>query len=158
MTSNPTFTERNIANGYLLDSRLEQKSLVTYLTLPSLYVCVWLVNTLTSTAPIGSPIIRMWWADICEQRERNLSFGSADVSGAGTCDELLRTSVFVIEDGHRGQLHLVTVFVWLLWLLELLWSMCWFWWVRLLWWLWSSWSLLLFAFEECWMRSFSSSS
>ena len=61
MTSNPAFTERNIqkANAYLLDSRPEQKSLVTYHTLPSLYVCVWLVNTLTSTAPIGSLIICM---------------------------------------------------------------------------------------------------
>ena len=95
MTSNPAFTERNIqkANAYLLDSRPEQKSLVTYHTLPSLYVCVWLVNALSSTVPIGSPIICIWsLADICEQRERNLSFGSADVSGAGTCDEPLRTS------------------------------------------------------------------
>ena len=31
-------------------------------------------------------------ADICEQWERNLSFGSVDVRGAGTRDELLRTS------------------------------------------------------------------
>ena len=47
MTSNPAFTERNIqkANAYLLYSRQEQKSLVTYHTLQSLYVCVWLVNT-----------------------------------------------------------------------------------------------------------------
>ena len=54
MTSNPAFTERDIqkANAYLLSSRQEQKSLVTYDTLQSLYVCVWLVNTLTSTAPI----------------------------------------------------------------------------------------------------------
>ena len=61
MTSNPAFTERNIqkANAYLLYSRQKQKSLVTYHTLQSLYVCVWLVNTLTSTAPIGSPIICM---------------------------------------------------------------------------------------------------
>ena len=61
VTSNPALTERNIqkANAYLLDSRPEQKSLVTYHTLQSLYVCVWLVNTLTSTAPIGSPIICM---------------------------------------------------------------------------------------------------
>ena len=59
--SNPIFTERNIqkANAYLLDSRPEQKSLVTYHTLQSLYVSVWLVNTLTSTAPIGSAIICM---------------------------------------------------------------------------------------------------
>ena len=83
-TSNPAFTEWNIqkANAYLLDSRPEQKSLVTYYTLQSLYASVWLVNTLTSTAPIGSPIICMWSpADICEQWERNLSFGSADVRG-----------------------------------------------------------------------------
>ena len=93
MTSNPAFTERNIQkpNAYLLDSRPEQKSLVTYHTLPSLYVCVWLVNTLTSTALIGSPIICMWSpADICEQWERNLSFSSADVCGAGMRDAPLR--------------------------------------------------------------------
>ena len=95
MTSNPAFTERNIqkANAYLLYSRQEQKSLVTYHTLQSLYVCVWLVNTLTSTAPIGSPIICMWSpADICEQWERNLSFSSADVCGAGMRDAPLRMS------------------------------------------------------------------
>ena len=56
-TSNPAFTEVQQPIAYLLDSRLEQKSLVTYHTLQSLYVCVWLVNTLTSTAPIGSQII-----------------------------------------------------------------------------------------------------
>ena len=97
ITYNPAFTERNIqeANAYLLDSRPEQKSLVTYHTLPSLCVCVWLVNTLTSTAPIEPPIICMWCpADICEQWERNLSFGLADVSGAGTRDESLRTSAW----------------------------------------------------------------
>ena len=33
-------------------------------------------------------------ADICEQWERNLSFGSADVSGAGTRDEPLKTSAW----------------------------------------------------------------
>ena len=37
------------ANASLVDSRPEQN-------LPSLYVCLWLVNTLTSTALIGSPI------------------------------------------------------------------------------------------------------
>ena len=38
MTSNPAFTERNIqkTKAYILDSRTEQKSLVTYDTLPSL--------------------------------------------------------------------------------------------------------------------------
>ena len=42
MTSNPAFTERNIqkANAYLLDSRPQQKSLIKYHTLRSLYVCV----------------------------------------------------------------------------------------------------------------------
>ena len=97
MTSNPAFTERNIqkANANLLYSRQEQKSLVTYHTLQSLYVCVWLVNTLTSTAPIGSPIICMWSsADICQPWERNLSFSSADVRGAGTRDEPLRSSAW----------------------------------------------------------------
>ena len=97
MTSNPAFTERNIqkANAYLLYSRQEQKSLVTYHTLQSLYVCVWLVNTLTSTAPIGSPIICMWSpGNICEQWERNLSFSSADVRRAGRRDEPLRTSAW----------------------------------------------------------------
>ena len=40
MTSNPAFTERNIqkANAYLLYSRQEQKSLVTYHTLQSFNV------------------------------------------------------------------------------------------------------------------------
>ena len=93
MTFNPAFTERNIqkANAYLLDSCLEQKSLVTYDTLPSLYVCVWLVNTLTSISPIRSLIICMRSpADICEQWERNLSFASADISRAGTRDEPLK--------------------------------------------------------------------
>ena len=60
-----------------------KKSLVMYHTLQSLCVCVWLVNTLISTAPIGSPIICMWSpADICEHWESNLCFGSADVCGA----------------------------------------------------------------------------
>ena len=93
----PALTKRNIqkTNAYLKDSRPEQKSLVTHHTLPSLYICVWLVNTLTSTVPIGSPIICMWSpSDICEKWERNLSFGSADVSGAGTRDEPLRTSAW----------------------------------------------------------------
>ena len=97
MTPNPAFTERNVqkANAYLLCSRQEQKSLVTYHALQSLYVYVWFVNTLTSTAPIGSPIICMWSpAEIWEQWERNLSFSSADVRGAGTRDEPLRTSVW----------------------------------------------------------------
>ena len=108
MTSNPAFTERNIQrnNAYLLDSRPEQKSFVTYHTLRSLYVCMCfcLVNTLTSTAPIGSPIICIWSpSDICEQRERNLSFGSADVRGTGTLDEPLRTSVWRLS-GAESQL------------------------------------------------------
>ena len=77
----------------LLYSRKEQKSLVTHHTLQSLYVCVWLVNTFNSTAPIGSPIICMWSpADIWEQWEKNLSFSTADVRGAGTRDDPLRTS------------------------------------------------------------------
>ena len=64
---------------------------VTYHTLPSLYVCVWLVDTLNSTAPIGSLTICVWSpADICEQWEKNLSVCSADVSGAGTRDEPLK--------------------------------------------------------------------
>ena len=84
-------------NAYLLDSCPEQKSLVTYHTLRSLYVCVWLVNTLNSTAPTGSPTICMWsLADICEQWERNLSLGSADVRGAGTRFEPLRKSAWEV--------------------------------------------------------------
>ena len=91
-TSNPALTQIQQPIVYLLDSRLEQKSLVTYHTLQSLYVCVWLVKTLTSTAPIGSQIICAWSPpDICEQWERNLSFSSADVRGTGTRDERLRT-------------------------------------------------------------------
>ena len=70
MTSNPAFTERNIqkTNAYHLDSRPEQNFLVMHHTLLSLYVCVWLVNNLSSTAPIESPIIYIWSpADIFEQ-------------------------------------------------------------------------------------------
>ena len=99
-TSNPAFTERIIqkANAvlYLLDSCPEHKIFgVTCHTLPSLYVSVWLVNTLISTSPIGSLIICMLSpADICEQWERNLSFSSADVSGAGTRDAPLRRSTW----------------------------------------------------------------
>ena len=60
MTSNLAFTEKYTKTyAYLLDSHPEQTSLVTYHTLRSLYIRVWLVNTLTSTAPIGSPIICM---------------------------------------------------------------------------------------------------
>ena len=97
MTSNPAFTEKKYIKGQCLSPRFSSgaKYLVTYHTLPSLYVCVWLVNTLTSITPIGSPIICMWYpANICEQWERNLSFGSADVSGTGTRDEPLRTSAW----------------------------------------------------------------
>ena len=107
MTSNPAFTERNIQkpNAYLLDSRPKQKYLVTY---QSLYVCVWLVNTLTSTAPIGSPIICMWSpADICEQWEKNLSFSSADVRGAGTRDKPLRMSAWEATPNANRQCILV---------------------------------------------------
>ena len=66
-----------------------------YHTLQSLYARVWLVNTLTSTAPIGSlRICTCSPADICEQWERNLSFSSAGVRRAGTRDEPLRTSAW----------------------------------------------------------------
>ena len=52
----------------------ELNSLITYHTLPSLNVCVWLVNTWTLTAPIGSPIIcTSAPAHICEQWERDLT-------------------------------------------------------------------------------------
>ena len=44
----PTQSTPALQATYLLDFRPEQKSLVTHHTLRSLYVCVWLVNTLTS--------------------------------------------------------------------------------------------------------------
>ena len=44
----PTQNTPALQATYLLDFRPEQKSLVTHHTLRSLYVCVWLVNTLTS--------------------------------------------------------------------------------------------------------------
>ena len=93
-TCNQAFTEKNIQklNPYPLDSRPEQKSLVMYHTLQSLNICVWLVDTLTPSAPDRSPIICMWSpADICKQWERNFSFSSADVRGTGTNDKPLRT-------------------------------------------------------------------
>ena len=40
----------------LLDSRPEQKSLVTFYTLPSLYVCAWLVNTLISAVHVRTGV------------------------------------------------------------------------------------------------------
>ena len=41
----------------------------------------------------------MWSpADICEQWERKLSFGSADVRGAGTCDKPQRMSAWEAID------------------------------------------------------------
>ena len=76
MPSNPAFTERNIqkANPYFLHSCPGQNSLVKYHTLPSLVRHAWLVNTLTSKVPIGSPITgTLAPADICEQKERNLT-------------------------------------------------------------------------------------
>ena len=91
MSSNPAFKERNIqkANDYLLDSR-RSNNLWSRITFYRTCTCV---HTLTSTPPIGSPIICMWSpADIYKQRERNLSFGPADVGGAGTRDEPLKTS------------------------------------------------------------------
>ena len=40
----------------------------------TLYCVVWLVNTLTSTMPIGSPIVSTWaTVDICEQWARNIT-------------------------------------------------------------------------------------
>ena len=58
--------------------------------------------TQATTAPIGSPIICMWSpADICEQCETNLSFSSADVRVAGTCDEPLRMSAWEAREGEE---------------------------------------------------------
>ena len=65
--------------------------MVTYDTLQSLYVCVWLVNNLISTAQILSPIIFMRYpAVICDQCKSNLSFSLADGRSAGTRDAPLR--------------------------------------------------------------------
>ena len=96
MTSNPAFTERNIQkpNAYLLDSHSEQKSLVTYHTLRSLYICVWLVNTLTSTADWISNNLHVISSRYLQTMGKELSFSSADVHGARTHDEQLRTSVW----------------------------------------------------------------
>ena len=58
-----------------------------------MYVCVWLVRNLISTAQIASPIICMISpAVICDQCKRNLSFSLADDLGAGTRDAPLRMS------------------------------------------------------------------
>ena len=49
-----------------------------------------------------SPIIWMWSpANICKQWKRNLSFSSADVRGAGTHDEPLRTSAWEASYGRK---------------------------------------------------------
>ena len=82
---------KNSTLRYLLYSRHEQKSLVTYDTLQSLYVCVWLVNNWISTAQILSLIIFMRYsAFICDQCKSNLSFSLADGRSAGTHDAPLR--------------------------------------------------------------------
>ena len=102
---------------------VRSKNLWSRITLyrAQLYVCVWLVNTLTLTAPIGSPIICMWSpADICEQWERNLSFSLAEVRGAGMRDEPLRRSAWeAIEvtfssqtSSKFGQCKLVNLGIW----------------------------------------------
>ena len=64
MTSNPALINRE---KYTKSQRLSPRfssgakncGHLSHYTLPSLYICVWLVNTLTSTAPIGTPIICM---------------------------------------------------------------------------------------------------
>ena len=94
MTSNPAFTERNIqkANAYLLDSRVRSKNLWSRITLCRACTYVFGLSTLWFQQ-IGSPIICMRSpAVICEQWERNLSFSSADVCGAGMRDAPLRMS------------------------------------------------------------------
>ena len=63
-----------LSRSFSLAPKYSCPELNSYNTLPSLYVCVWLVNTLTSTAQIGSPIICTWApADICEQWQGNLT-------------------------------------------------------------------------------------
>ena len=111
MTSNPAFTERNLQKSNAVISPIFSsgaKILGHVHTLQSLYVCVWVVNTLISTAPIGSPIICIRSpAVICEQWERNLFFSSADVLGAGTRDASLRMSAG--EASLRFEVHVCTV-------------------------------------------------
>ena len=50
-SSSEQIFSRKLPLGAPVDSHPEQKCLVTYHTLASVYVCVWLVNTLASTAP-----------------------------------------------------------------------------------------------------------
>ena len=62
MTSNPALTEK-YTKSQRLSPRFSSGAKIcghlSHYTLPSLYICVCLVNTLTSTAPIGSLIICM---------------------------------------------------------------------------------------------------
>ena len=87
MTSNPAFAERNIQKSQSLSPRFSSGAKIFgHVSHSNEFVrnVFGTVNTLTSTASIGSFIICMWSpADICERWEINLSFGSADDSEAG---------------------------------------------------------------------------
>ena len=91
ITSNPASTERNIQkpNTSLLDSRWSPIALYGACTYVFGLSTLWLQQR------------RLWSpADICEQWERNSSFGSGDVRGAGTRDEPQRTSAW--DDRRTG--------------------------------------------------------
>ena len=72
MTPNPAFTERNIQKANIVPTFLSGAKL--WLHSIKLRHRFWPVNALTSSAPIGFPIICVWApADICEQWEGNLT-------------------------------------------------------------------------------------
>ena len=105
MASNPAFTEKNVQKPTLVSCILvRSNTLLSRSHSTELVRRVWpkhnrVVNTLTSTAPISSPIICTWApANICEQWERNLP---ADVRGAGKRDEPLRTSAWDDTSGTK---------------------------------------------------------
>ena len=97
MTSNPVFTEKNTKTQSLSPRFSSGAKICGHVSHSTELVrmCLACQHLSTSAAPIGSPIICMWSpADICEQWERNLSFSSTDVCGAGTRDEALRMSAW----------------------------------------------------------------
>ena len=97
MTSNRAFAEKKYIKGQCLSSRFSSGAKIFGHVSHStelVRMCLACQHFDFNSADWIS-IICMWSpADICEQWERNLSFGSADVSGTGTRDEPLRTSAW----------------------------------------------------------------
>ena len=76
LTHTPSYREKYPKIQLLSYIFVRSKTLWSRIALVSTEIVhrLWLVNTLTSTAPLGSPIVSTWaLADICEQWEWNLT-------------------------------------------------------------------------------------